>query len=113
MKWVPLFFILTTSVCAADFDFSNLSVLGNTKDGSIGWIKCPTWNWDLVPPECRRPAFNCVPICGKWPGDKVDIGAYEYVPGITAEQPWGVWNGVPFTYVPGEGVNPPKGFRRR
>ncbi len=66
-------------------------------------IKCPSdWNWLLVPVECRRPAVNCVPVCGKWPGDKPDIGAWEYVPGITDEVPWGIWDGVPFSYVPAE-----------
>jgi hypothetical protein len=83
-----------------------------TVDGKPTWIECPKWDWSLVPPECRRPAFNCVPVCGKWPGDTPDIGAYEYVPGSTSEKPWGIWNGVPLDYVPAE-MEPPKGFRRK
>jgi len=90
---------------------SKLSTLA-TIDGKPTWIDCPEWDWSLVPVECRVPAFNCVPICGKWPGDKVDIGAYEYVPNITSEQPWGAWKGIPFKSAPGE-VTAPEGFRRR
>jgi hypothetical protein len=113
MRYVLLFLVLATAVQGAGFDYANLHTHGKKPDGTLGWIKCPVWDWELVPPECRVPAFNCVPICGKWPGDNVDIGAYEYVPGITSERPWGVWEGVPFNYVPGERVQKPENLRRR
>lgn len=75
------------------------------------WVKCPAWDWERVPPECRMPGWNCVPVCGKWPGDKVDIGAWQYVPGITSEKPWGDWEGIPFKSAPGEGPKAPEKFR--
>lgn len=71
-------------------------------DGKLTWIDCPKWDWSLLPPECRSYGINCVPVCGKWPGDKMDIGAFQYIPGHTNEKPWGIWNGVPFAREPGE-----------
>lgn len=113
-KYVALTLMLGVAANAAEFDYNNLSTMGRKADGTQGWIKCPVWDWNLVPPECRVPAFNCVPRCGKWPGDKWDIGAYEYVPGMTGEKPWGNWKGVPFSYVPGEDqTTPPTKFRLR
>jgi hypothetical protein len=95
---VSILLILTVCTCAcAD---SKPSTLIRQGDENV-WVECPEWDWSLVPPECRRPAFNCVPTCGKWPGDKTDIGAYEYVPGITSQKPWGIWEGVPFAVAPG------------
>jgi len=69
-------------------------------NGEIKLIPCPTWDWSLVPEECRRAAMNCIPICGKYPGDKPDIGAMEWFPGQTGEKPWGDWTGVPVPESP-------------
>lgn len=108
--------LLTVSACAhaADPIYLELSTLA-TVDGKPTWIPCPKWDWSKVPAECRRPAFNCVPTCGKWPGDRIDIGAYEYVPGITPEKPWGIWAGEPLALSPGQkpagGPEPPKQLR--
>ena len=87
------------SVNAQGEDLSNLSTIVSI-DGEIQFIKCPQWDWTLVPEHCRRPAFNCLPICGKYPGDKPDIGAMEWFLGITPEKPWGDWTGVPLTDFP-------------
>lgn len=82
---------------AQEFDFTNLHTSALV-DGKQEWIKCPQWDWTLLPSECRRPGFNCIPVCGKYQGDKVDIGAYQYFTGITSEQPWGDWDGIPLSY---------------
>jgi len=74
----------------------NLSTI-TTINGETQITPCPTWDWSLVPEECRVPAFNCLPRCGKYPGDKPDIGAMEWFTGITNEKPWGDWTGIPLT----------------
>ena len=67
---------------------------------AIPWV-CPQWDESLLPPECRgTTSINCLPRCGKYPGDRPDIGAYEWFPGITKDKPWGDWNGVPLNYNP-------------
>ena len=64
-------------------------------------FECPEWDESLLPEECRgTKSFNCLPRCGKYPGDRPDIGAYEWFPNITEEKPWGDWDGVPLTYTP-------------
>lgn len=75
------------------------------------WIKCPTWDWSLVEKTCADAgmtlnrymiSFNCLPKCGKYEGDRPDIGAYEYFPGITSDKPWGDWNGIPLSMEDGD-----------
>ena len=71
----------------------------------FGWAnpipKCPEFDHSLLPEKCRNTSsFNCLPRCGKYPGDRPDIGAYEWFPGITKEKPWGDWDGVPLEYSP-------------
>lgn len=104
MKIIVIFISILLASCtqAADtFDYREYSTLIRV-DGKNIRTKCPKWDWLQVPAECRMPGFNCVPVCGKWPGDKVDIGAMQYIPGQTPERPWGIWKGIPFKYVPGE-----------
>jgi hypothetical protein len=84
--------------------YSNLSTMA-TINGEIKWIKCPEWDWSIVEAQCLKDgtgtinrymiAWNCLPKCGKYEGDRPDIGAWEYFPGITEEKPWGDWNGIP------------------
>ena len=94
---IVLFLSLSSFCNAQEFDFTNLHTSASV-DGKQAWIKCPNWDWNLIPPECRRPGFNCIPVCGKFQGDKTDIGAYQYFPGITSEKPWGEWDGIPLPY---------------
>jgi hypothetical protein len=49
---------------------------------------------------CETLSYNGIPICGKYPGDMPDIGAWEWFPGVTAENPKGDWDGTPLTYNP-------------
>ena len=75
-----------------------------------GIPRCPEWDHSLLPEKCRNTrSFNCLPTCGKYPGDRPDIGAYEWFPGITAEKPWGDWNGIPLDYTPT--FQKPKGMK--
>lgn len=99
MRYIIIVLSLVTicNVQAQEFDFTNLHTSASV-DGKQAWIKCPNWDWDLVPIECRMPGFNCIPVCGKYQGDKVDIGAYQYFTGITSEKPWGDWDGIPLPY---------------
>jgi hypothetical protein len=109
-----IFFVIAGPVYGQDYShLENLHTSGLV-DGKQKWIKCPDWDWSLILAECKSKymiAFNCLPKCGKFPGDKPDIGAWEYFPGITAEKPWGDWNGVPSNYKPGA-VGVPKNFRK-
>lgn len=108
-----LLLLLAVSSCSHAADPAGIYLDHSTMariDGKPTWIKCPSWNWELVPPECRWPGFNCVPSCGKWPGDKMDIGAMQFIPGQTSDKPWGDWKGVPFKSAPGE-MDPPANFR--
>lgn len=91
-----LLIVLLAASIAYGQDYSHLSTFV-FKDGEIKRMPCPQWDWNLVPPECRQAAMNCLPRCGKYPGDRTDIGAMEWFPGITDEKPWGDWNGVPLT----------------
>jgi len=98
-------------VYAKSMDYSHLSTMvTKTVDGvrQIKWVKCPEWDWSLAEAACLADgmelneymiAFNCIPRCGKWKGDKPDIGAWEWIEGITAEQPWGIWTGVPLDQI--------------
>ena len=112
---ILLFYFLMTHVCFAD-DFSHLKNLhapGCDENGKPKWIKCPDWDWNLIPSECKTPhmiAINCLPKCGKYLGDKPDIGAWEDYPGITCQKPWGDWNGIPDLGKPNL-IKPPKNFR--
>ena len=45
-------------------------------------------------------SFNGLPRTGKYPGDKPDIGAWEWFPGVTCENPTGEWSGTPLDYNP-------------
>lgn len=55
-------------------------------------------------------SFNRLPRTGKYPGDKPDIGSWEWFPGVTCENPQGNWTGVPLSYNPlnGEPAPPPR-----
>jgi len=91
-------------VPTGNLDLSSLSTMV-TKNGVSEWVKCPEWDWSIVEAQCLKDgtgtinrymiAWNCLPKCGKYEGDRPDIGAWEYFPGITAEKPWGDWNGIP------------------
>lgn len=76
------------------------------------WQDCPKWDWSIMPVECRKPSYNCIPICGKYLGDDIDPGPWEFYPGITAAKPWGDWNGTPGFQKP-VGIKAPKNFRGR
>jgi len=94
-------------VYAKSMDYSRLSTMITTVvDGvrQIKWVKCPEWDWSIVEAACLADgmelneymiSWNCLPRCGKWKGDKPDIGAWEWIEGITEEKPWGIWTGVP------------------
>jgi hypothetical protein len=110
LKISAILLLLAVSACAHAGEPKSISSTLATVDGKSTWIKCPAWDWDLVPAECRFPGFNCVPTCGKWPGDKMDIGAMQYIPGQTSQKPWGDWAGVPFKSAPGE-MAPVQNFR--
>ena len=98
----------------AAMDYSYLSTMvTKTINGKqvIQWVKCPAWDWSIVEAACLADgmelnqyiiAFNCLPKCGKWKGDRPDIGAFEWIEGITNEKPWGIWTGVPI-----DQLNPP------
>jgi hypothetical protein len=110
-----LFFLAIPSVSYGE-DYSHLenSHAPGRVDGKPGWIKCPNWDWSLIPDECKSKfmiSINCLPKCGKYPGDRPDIGAWEYFPGITAEKPWGDWNGIPLNHKPGV-IGVPRNFRK-
>ena len=92
------------NICQAqDLSFTeNLKVMA-TIDGKITWIDCPDWDWQAIYNECAEDgielnqymlSWNCIPRCGKYKDDRPDIGAWEYVSGITNEKPWGDYNGV-------------------
>jgi hypothetical protein len=49
-------------------------------------------------------SLNGLPVVGKYPGDKPDIGAWEWFPGVDCSNPKGDWDGVPLNYNPREGV---------
>ena len=116
-----LFFVIIISSIynfqswAADYShLKNLHAPGRI-DGKPAWIKCPDWDWDLIPAECKNLymiSVNCLSRCGKFPGDKPDIGAWEYYPGITPEKPWGDWNGIP-QQNKHTNINTPKNFKGR
>lgn len=110
MKRLAIINIIIWSIVIAEIAFcadlsftQNLSTMA-VVNGKPQFIKCPDWDWQAIYDECAADgielnhfmiAFNCVPKCGKYDGDRPDIGAYEYVPNITAEKPWGDYNGVP------------------
>ncbi len=107
---ISILLLLAVSACAhADEPKSISSTMIRQGDENV-WVNCPAWDWSLVPVECRFPGFNCVPSCGKWPGDKWDIGAMQYIPGQTSQKPWGDWKGIPFKSAPGE-MAPVENFR--
>lgn len=91
-------------VPTGSMDLSSLSTMVTT-NGVTKWIKCPEWDWSIVEAQCLKDgtgtinrymiSWNCLPRCGKYEGDRPDIGAWEYFPGITEEKPWGDWNGIP------------------
>jgi len=57
-------------------------------------------------------SYNGIPRVGKYPGDEPDIGAWEWFPGVTCENPTGEWTGVPLDYNPREVIFvPPKNLR--
>jgi hypothetical protein len=98
--------LLGFNVCQA-VDFKSVGATLINKE----WKPCPVWDWDGIAGDCARDditfnrymiAFNCVPRCGKWSGDRPDIGAFEYVPGQTSERPWGDYDGWPMD----EGLKP-------
>ena len=62
---------------------------------------------DALPCESEL-SYNGLPRCGKYPGDAPDIGAWEWFPGVTAENPKGFWTGVPLTYDPTKKLPAPK-----
>ena len=93
--------VFSSSVYALDLQSKGSTMVTRMESGKMvtKWVRCPVWDWDLVPPKCSGRmsiAWNCIPKCGKWEGDEPDIGAWEWIEGITAAQPWGVWTGVPF-----------------
>lgn len=47
-------------------------------------------------------SYNGLPRTGKYPGDKPDIGAWEWFPGVDCEHPLGDWIGIPLDYNPRE-----------
>lgn len=118
---VTALFIAVATAFAANI-YSRGSTMTN-KDGAIAFVPCPAWDWDAIAAECAKDgmvpndymiAFNCVPKCGKWAGDLPDIGAFEYVPGQTAEKPWGDYNGVPMdAVVVKEFLKSPGGFKAK
>ena len=102
---------------AVDF-YSRGSTMINL-NGEIKFIPCPVWDWDGIIADCAKDgmypndymiSFNCVPRCGKWSGDRPDIGAFEYVPGQTSEKPWGDYKGWPMDYVTKQHLNSIKKF---
>lgn len=97
LKYTILLILIAAPVYGQQpFDFEHLSTFAHI-NGEIKIIPCPVWDWSLVPEECRVPAMNCIPICGKYPGDKPDLGAMEWFTGQTNEKPWGNWTGIPLT----------------
>ena len=88
-------------------------------NGKQKLIPCPNWDWTIVETQCLKDgyilnkymiSFNCLPRCGKYPGDKPDIGGYEYISNITSEKPWGDWNGIP---LKGIDIDAPENFREQ
>jgi hypothetical protein len=93
--------VFTSSVYALDLHSKGSTMVTRMESGNMvtKWVRCPVWDWDLIPYECKGRfmlSWNCLPRCGKWEGDKPDIGAWEWIDGITAAQPWGIWEGIPF-----------------
>ena len=86
MKYLVLFLLTLMASTVYSQDFSHLETLSTmaNRDGKQVFIKCPDWDWSLIPNECKSKfmiSFNCLPRCGKYPDDKPDIGAFEYFPG--------------------------------
>jgi len=90
--------VFSSSVFALDLQSKGSTLVTRMEDGVkvTKWVRCPVWDWDLIPNKCHGRSWNCLPKCGKWEGDEPDIGAWEWIEGITAAQPWGVWTGVPY-----------------
>ena len=91
-------------------DYDNLQTFA-TVNGKLEIIKCPSWDWSLIPKECRNIFMvdsNCLPKCGKYEGDEPDIGK-EWFEGQTHEQPWGDWDGIPVRLMPSKITD----FRRK
>jgi hypothetical protein len=93
--------VFSSGAYALDLHSKGSTMVTEIIDGAhvTRWVRCPVWDWDLIPFECKNRfmlSWNCLPRCGKWEGDEPDIGAWEWIEGITAETPWGVWTGVPF-----------------
>lgn len=113
---VILFVVIALRVYGIEPDdpfYKSLHSPGCDENGKPKVLKCPEWDWSLIPEECRNKymiSINCLPRCGKDLDDKPDIGAWEYWPGITCEKPWGDWDGIPTHQKPVK-PQPPQNFK--
>lgn len=119
LLFLVFYFLLKAVGLASDFShLKNLHAPGCDENGKPKWLKCPNWDWSLIPDECKTPnmiSVNCLPRCGKYIDDKPDIGAWEHYKGITCQKPWGDWDGIPDDENPikpetGK-IEPPMNFR--